>query len=178
MILRSLLVIAAPYQIYHVQLPNLLRLSYNSCMGWLRVVGSLKFQVSFAEYRLFYRALLQKRPVILRSLLIVVAPYLQVRAVSRQVKLPKSRKFWKDRNSEKSADYHIYSEKSFWKVSSLPNLLCAICATKFTAIYLQFLHLRMNAVLRQQKILKSQLSTKFAYLFRINLLIYLDWSKH
>jgi len=31
-------------------------------MGWLRLVGSLKLQVSFAEYRLFYRALLQKRP--------------------------------------------------------------------------------------------------------------------
>jgi len=28
-------------------------------------------QVSFAEYHLFYRALLQKRPMILRSLLIV-----------------------------------------------------------------------------------------------------------
>jgi len=34
-------------------------------------VGSLKLQVSLAEYRLFYRALLQKRPIILRSLLIV-----------------------------------------------------------------------------------------------------------
>jgi len=33
-------------------------------MGWLRSVGSIKLQVSFAEYRLFYRALLQKRPVI------------------------------------------------------------------------------------------------------------------
>jgi len=30
--------------------------------------GLLKLQVSFAEYRLFFRALLQKRPVILRSL--------------------------------------------------------------------------------------------------------------
>ena len=38
-------------------------------MGWLRLVGSLKLQVSFAEYRLFYRALLQKRHIILRSLL-------------------------------------------------------------------------------------------------------------
>ena len=28
-------------------------------MGWLQFVGSLKLQVSFAEYRLFYRALLQ-----------------------------------------------------------------------------------------------------------------------
>jgi len=34
------------------------------CMGWLRSVGSLKLHVSFAEYRLFYRALLQKRPTI------------------------------------------------------------------------------------------------------------------
>jgi len=33
------------------------------CMGWLRLVGSLKLSISFAEYRLFYRALLQKRPI-------------------------------------------------------------------------------------------------------------------
>ena len=46
----------------------------SSHMGWLRLVGSLKLQVSFAEYRLFYRALLQKRPAILRSLLIVATP--------------------------------------------------------------------------------------------------------
>ena len=38
-------------------------------------VGSLKLQVSFAEYSLFYRALLQKRPIIIRSLLIVATPY-------------------------------------------------------------------------------------------------------
>ena len=31
-------------------------------MGWLRLVGSIKYQVSFAEYSLLYRALLQKRP--------------------------------------------------------------------------------------------------------------------
>jgi len=46
-----------------------------SHMGWLRWVGSLKSQVSFTEYRLFYRALLQKKPIILRSLLIVATPY-------------------------------------------------------------------------------------------------------
>ena len=45
------------------------------CMWWLRLVGSLKLQVSFAEYRLFNRALLQKRPKNLRSLLIVATPY-------------------------------------------------------------------------------------------------------
>jgi len=33
-------------------------------MWWLRLVGSIKLHVSFAEYRLFYRALLQKRPMI------------------------------------------------------------------------------------------------------------------
>jgi len=33
-------------------------------MGWLRLVGYLKLYVSFAEYRLFYRSLLRKKPVI------------------------------------------------------------------------------------------------------------------
>jgi len=44
-------------------------------MGWLRLVGSLKLYVSFAEYHLFYRALLQKRPIILRSLLVEATPW-------------------------------------------------------------------------------------------------------
>ena len=48
-------------------------------MGWLRWVGSIKLQVSFAEYHLFYRALLQKRPIILRSLLIVATPYVHIK---------------------------------------------------------------------------------------------------
>jgi len=38
-------------------------------MGWLRSVGSIKLYVSFAEYCLFYKALLQKRPIILSILL-------------------------------------------------------------------------------------------------------------
>jgi len=33
-------------------------------MGWLELAGSIKLQVSFAEYRLFYRALLQKETYI------------------------------------------------------------------------------------------------------------------
>jgi len=44
-------------------------------MGWLRLVGSLKLHVSFAEYSLFYSSLLQKRPVILRSLLVKATQY-------------------------------------------------------------------------------------------------------
>jgi len=45
-------------------------------MRWLRLAGYLNLQVSFAEYRLFYRALLQKSPILLRSLRIVATPYL------------------------------------------------------------------------------------------------------
>jgi len=44
-------------------------------MGWLRSVGSIKLHVSFAEYLLFYRALLQKRPIILSILLTKATPY-------------------------------------------------------------------------------------------------------
>jgi len=45
-------------------------------MGWLRIVGSLKLQVSIGEYSLFNRALLQKRAIPLRSLLIIATPYI------------------------------------------------------------------------------------------------------
>jgi len=45
------------------------------CMGWLLLVGSSKLYVFSAKYRLFYRALLQKRPFILWSLLIIATPY-------------------------------------------------------------------------------------------------------
>ena len=54
---------------------NILQHSIRGSMGWLRLVGSFKLQVSFAEYSLFYRALLQKRLIILRSLLVVATPY-------------------------------------------------------------------------------------------------------
>jgi len=45
---------------------------------WLQCVCMhIKLQVSFAEYRLFYRALLHKRFMLLRSLLIVATQRLQ-----------------------------------------------------------------------------------------------------
>ena len=47
---------------------------YERSMGWLRLVGSFKLQVSSAEHSLFFKALLQMRPMILRSLLIVATP--------------------------------------------------------------------------------------------------------
>jgi len=40
------------------------RLSHARTMGWLRSVGSIQLWVSFAENCPFYRALLQKKPII------------------------------------------------------------------------------------------------------------------
>jgi len=48
---------------------------HSTYMGWLQLVGSLKLQISCAEYTLFYRALLQKRPIILRSLVVAATAY-------------------------------------------------------------------------------------------------------
>jgi len=44
-------------------------------MGWLRLVGSINLQVSVVEYSLLYRALLQKRLIILSILLNEATPY-------------------------------------------------------------------------------------------------------
>jgi len=49
-----------------------------STSRWLRLVGSFQLYVSVAEYRLFNRALLQKGPIILRSLLTEATPYVYV----------------------------------------------------------------------------------------------------
>jgi len=58
-------------RIRHVAYPN------EPChrYGVAPISRLLKLQVSVAEYSLFYRALLQKRPIILRSLLIVATLY-------------------------------------------------------------------------------------------------------
>ena len=44
-------------------------------MGWLRLVGSLKLQVSSAKEPYKTDDILQKRPIILRSLLTAATPY-------------------------------------------------------------------------------------------------------
>ena len=44
-------------------------------MGWLRLVGSLKLWVSFAKEPYKREDILQKKPIILRRLLIVDTPY-------------------------------------------------------------------------------------------------------
>jgi len=49
--------------------------------GWLRLVGSLKLYVSLESVGLFCRALLQQRPIISRSLLVVATPYFTLASV-------------------------------------------------------------------------------------------------
>jgi len=44
-------------------------------MRWLHGVGSFKLQVSFAKEPYERDDILQKRPIILRSLLIIATPY-------------------------------------------------------------------------------------------------------
>ena len=52
--------------------------SHVTRMGWLRLVGSLKLYVSFAKEPCKRDDILQKRLVILRSILIVATPYEKV----------------------------------------------------------------------------------------------------
>ena len=49
-------------------------------MRWLRLVGSLKFQVSFAKEPYKRDDILQKRPIILKSLLIVATLFVYVKS--------------------------------------------------------------------------------------------------
>ena len=46
-------------------------------MGWLGLVGSIKLQVSFAKEPHKTDCILQKRPVVLKSLLIAATPYIK-----------------------------------------------------------------------------------------------------
>ena len=63
------------YVYVHILINMYIYICFNKyTMGWLQSVGSLRLQVSFAEYSLFYRALLPKRPTLLRSLRIVATP--------------------------------------------------------------------------------------------------------
>jgi len=49
--------------------------TYPDGVRQLRLLAAARPNISFVEYRLFYKAVLQKRPKILRSLIIVATPY-------------------------------------------------------------------------------------------------------
>ena len=65
------------------------RMSSTAChhMGWLRLVGSLKLLVFFAKEPYKRDNILQKRPIILRSLLIVATPYIYSHYVLQNIRI-------------------------------------------------------------------------------------------
>ena len=82
-------------------------------LGWLRLVGSLKLR---REYILFYGALLQKRPVILSSILIVATPIYAMSCFQKCVPQPIA-----DRVAQ---HLEIVSKERLARCSSV---LCAMC---------------------------------------------------
>jgi len=118
-ILRNLQILC--YPAHHFFEFSLVWVRCVTCVGhmcaleWLRLVGSFKSQVSIAEYSLFHRALLQKRTMILRSLLIVATPYANSRSssISREI-------FW---NAAKcgSGVWRVWVSCVLWN----DTLLCA-----------------------------------------------------
>ena len=66
-------------------------------MGWPRSVGSLKSYVSFVKEPYKRDDILQKRPIILRSLLIEATPYV---SMHRIVFVHKNTCFWMDRHTD------------------------------------------------------------------------------
>jgi len=66
------------YRSIHVCVRLPVYLHVDPYMGWLRLVGSLELQVSFAKEPYKRDYVLQKRPIILRRLFIVATPYLLV----------------------------------------------------------------------------------------------------
>jgi len=72
-ILRSLLIVATPYP--YILDESVIYPQKGRDFGWLRFVGSSKSQVSFAKLPYKRDDILQKRPIILRSLLIIAIPY-------------------------------------------------------------------------------------------------------
>ena len=98
---------------YHTQLRGGERqIESKGChMRWLRFVVSLKGQVAITEHSLFYRAFLQKRPTILRSLLIVATPQIQLTMLS----LLPSRRWRRQRQKGSFAKEPQLSQGSFAK---------------------------------------------------------------
>ena len=73
--LRHSVLCCSNTRIYSMLTPHLQVLHMSAWdMVWLRSVGSIELQVSFAKYRLFYKALLQKRPMILSIRLTKATP--------------------------------------------------------------------------------------------------------
>jgi len=92
-------------------------------MGWLRLVGSLKWWVSFAKEPYKRDYILQKRPKILRSLLIVATPYLRranllVLPLSIAECIKRKLFIWKENYSYEKRPIHMKRDLFIWKETS------------------------------------------------------------
>jgi len=137
-------------------------------MGRLQLVGSLKLQVSFAENRLFYRALLQKRPIILRSLLIVATPY-SFKRISQQSVLSVCACFSMWHHTAPSASMRVtrrMAGPNVWKHICIYLYICIHIAYIYFGIYIQSHGGRGRGVISHWTALKI-------YLY---LLTYLYWN--
>ena len=89
-----------------------------SDMGWLRLVGSLKRQVSFAKEPYKRDYILQKRLIILESLLIVATPYQTLFHMTIVILRDREKKYLPktiDKNMERRKKFEIWIG---WKQSS------------------------------------------------------------
>jgi len=77
-------------------------------MGWLRLVGSLKSLVSSAKEPYERDDILQKRPVILRSLLMVATPYVTHSDISLKILKECNKK-----NVALSSEYVVSKKKKY-----------------------------------------------------------------
>jgi len=100
----------------------------SGAMGWLRLVGSIKLYVSFAVYRLFYRDLLQKRPMIFSILLTDATPYARDLDL-RQTRVWLSCFRW---NSDERVMSHM---DAIWTNSSLFSRPCSRVNTRMIVMF-------------------------------------------
>jgi len=94
-------------------------------MGWLRLVGSLKLQVSFAKEPYKRDDILKKRPMILRSLLLVATPYVYLSANTYILYMYACRLYAGDLCSQKCSRRH----------SRTPSQITPLHVIGYTCVY-------------------------------------------
>jgi len=116
MILRSLLIVATPH--------HKLNESSNN-------IRSMHIRPHFAEYCLFYRALLQKRPIILRSLLIVANPCHKINESSNNIRFMHIHTHFVPTYSihthfVPTYSFSFFSSRILFFIYAYPHILCTL----------------------------------------------------
>ena len=100
-------------------------------MGWLWLVASIQLHVSFAEYSLFDRALLQKRPIISSILLSEATPYpsfICVTCLNRTRDMPHSY-VWRDSYMADMLESFVQTPKEMGTIHSYVWCDASACVT-------------------------------------------------